>query len=176
MIRRATLTIAALSLLTALPVGAEIYSWRDKDGKIHYSDQAPPSGDVKVLRGGVQRPSSRNAAPAEGATEGAAQEQGQTQAKPAATETKPKTAADQEQAFRQRRAEAAEAQAKADKENKNSAERERNCQEARNQLAALQSGQRMARFGEGGERVVMDDAMRSEETARTQRLVDDLCR
>lgn len=191
MIRPVILALAALSLLTALPVGAEIYSWRDKDGKVHYSDQPPMGGEVKVLRGGVQRSPKRSAAetPETGdaaqdqANAGQAQAQGQNQAqapqgqgKPAAADNKPKTAAEQEQAFRQRRAEAAEAQAKTDKENAAKAERERYCQAARNQLAALQSGQRMVRFGDSGERVVLDDAARAEETARTQRQVDEACR
>lgn len=189
MTRPATLAVAILSLLAALPVGAEIYSWRDKEGKVHYSDQPPANGDVKVLRGGVQRSPSRSTteAPAESADAGQGQSaQGQNpapaqnppqgQAKAPAADSKPKTAAEQEQAFRQRRAEAAEAQAKADKENAAKAERERYCQSARNQLAALQSGQRMVRFGENGERVVLDDAARAEETARTQRQVDEACR
>lgn len=180
MIRSFALT-AALSLLIALPAGAEIYSWRDKDGTVHYSDQAPPTGDVKVLRGGITRPAARNGAGEteegeQGQPQAQAQPQGQTQAKPAAADNKPKTAAEQEQAFRQRRAEAAEAQAKADKDSANEAERARRCQAARNQLAALQSGQRMARFGEDGERVVLEDADRAAETERTQRLIDEVCR
>lgn len=168
MIRPPVLVLAALLMSTALPASAEIYSWRDKDGKIHYADQAPPSGEVKVLRGGVPQTSApAPATPAQG--EAAAATKG-------GVENKPKSVAEQEQAFRQRRAEAAEAQAKAEKENTDSADRERQCSELRNQLAALQSGQRMARYGSSGERVVMDDAMRAEETGRTQRQIEEGCR
>ncbi|ANQ84746.1 hypothetical protein dqs_1702 [Azoarcus olearius] len=183
--RALVLSALVVALSSALPVLGEIYSWRDKDGKVHYSDQAPPSGDVKVLRGGVQRPRSAAPTPAEedgasAAANGATQSGANGEAKPAAeaksAENRPKTAAEQEQAFRQRRAEAAEAQAKAEKENAVKADRERLCQEARNQLAALQSGQRMVRYGKDGERVVLDDAMRAEEAARTQRHVDEACR
>ena len=39
--RRANLFV--ISLLVALPAAAEIYQWRDTQGRVHYSDM-PPAG------------------------------------------------------------------------------------------------------------------------------------
>jgi len=42
-------TLLVLALCLALPVGAQVYRWVDKDGKVHYSSQKPPDVEVKEL-------------------------------------------------------------------------------------------------------------------------------
>ena len=69
----------------------------------------------------------------------------------------------------------AEAQAKAEEEAARDAERQRFCEQARNQLGALQSGQRVSRFNAAGEREFLDDAARSTEIARLQQQVAEHC-
>lgn len=155
---------ALLALLIALPAAAQIYSWKDKDGRTVYSDVPPPTGEVKVLRPGRVVPpaaaANGEAAPAAGA---------------AADAAKPKSTAERDLEFRQRRAAEAETQAKADKEAAAAAERERFCAQARNQLKALQSGIRIARPNAAGEREFLDDAARAEETSRLQQQIDQTC-
>ena len=46
MIRRTALAIA---LFAALPALAQIYSWKDSEGKVHYGDSPPPTGEVNVM-------------------------------------------------------------------------------------------------------------------------------
>ena len=75
-----------------------------------------------------------------------------------------------------RRAEAAEAKAKAEKERQRTAERERDCVQARSELAALESGQRVSRFNSRGEREVLDDAGRADQIARTRKFVESDCK
>lgn len=164
MIRRAALVIA---LFSALPALAQIYSWKDKDGRMHYSDTPPPTGEVSVIRGGpAPRPTPPAAAPesaAEGETAGADDP------------TRPPSLAEREQAFRERRAAAAEAEAKAGEEAAREAERQRFCEQARNQLGALESGQRVSRFNAAGEREFLDDATRGAEAARLRQQIAEHC-
>lgn len=166
--------LLALALVTALPAAGEIYNWKDKDGTTHYSDIPPAKGEVKTLRAG---PAARPAPAAsvhggEAATQPAAP--GTANASPAA-DGKPKTLAERELEFRQRRAAEAEAQAKAEKEAEDAAQKARACEQARNQLTALTSGQRVSRFNASGERVVIDDAERAAEVTRTQEQIDRAC-
>lgn len=155
MIRPAFLVLA---VLTALPAAAEIYSWKDKEGRTHYSDIPPPSGQVKTLRGAPPP------APAPQA------EDGET-AQPAAGQQ----ATDADAAFRQRRAAEAEAAAKVAQGTADEAERQRFCTDARNQLGALDSGQRIARMNAAGEREFIDDATRAAESERLRQQIEQHC-
>jgi hypothetical protein len=166
MIRRAVFLVA---LLCALPAAAQIYSWKDKDGKVHYSDTPPPSGEVNVIRGA---PGARPAPPAAPESTGAP---GATDPAKEQDPSRPPTLAEREQAFRERRAAEAEAQAKAEDEAGREAERQRFCEQAKNQLGALESGQRVTRFNAAGEREFLDDAARSAEIARLQQQVSEHC-
>ncbi|MHB1372890.1 MAG: DUF4124 domain-containing protein [Thauera sp.] len=164
MIRRAALVVA---LFSALPALAQIYSWKDKDGRIHYGDTPPPTGEINVIqRGPAPRPAPPAAAP-EAATAG-----GEAKAEDPA---RAPTLTEREQAFRERRAAAAEAEAKAAEEAAREAERERFCEQARNQLAALESGQRVSRFNAAGERELLDDATRGAEAARLRQQIAEHC-
>lgn len=163
-----------LALVTALPAAGEIYNWKDKDGTTHYSDIPPTQGEVKTLRAGAAPRPTPVAAPTAGEATAQPAAPGTTDAAPAAA-PQPKTLAERELEFRQRRAAEAEAQAKAEKEVAEKAEKDRACEQARNQLAALTSGQRIARFNASGERVVIDDAERAAEITRTQQQIDRAC-
>lgn len=148
-------SLTALLLATLLLGGgaaqaAEIYTWRDAKGVVHYSDVKPDEDKVKVLKAGTQRD-------VPGATGGT---------------SKPETAADQEEAFRKRRAEAAETQAKAEKQRQEGQVLKEGCDALRNQITALKSGERMARYNAAGEREVLDDTARETEIGRLQRQLD----
>ena len=146
--------LAPLLLPGSLAQAGEIYTWRDAKGVVHYSDVKPDAekGQVKVLKAGTQRdlPDAPGSAP-----------------------TKPQeSAADQEEAFRKRRSEAAEAQAKAEKQRQDAQALKESCDALRNQITALKSGERMARYNASGEREVIDDATRESELGRLQRALD----
>jgi hypothetical protein len=77
---------------------------------------------------------------------------------------------------RRKRAEqdaAAKAKLEADKL---AAQRADNCRRARQQLAALDSGQRMAQFNAQGEQIVMDDAARATASAQARQVIASDCR
>lgn len=161
------INLIVISLLVALPAGAEIYQWRDAQGNVHYSDTPPAGENATTLRPAVQP--AAGAHPDEDVATG-------TGAGGSAEAAKPKTLAERDLAFRQRRAEAAEAVAKAEQERQESAQRQRDCEQARNQLVALESGQRVARFNRDGEREVLGDEGRADEIARTQKFLESACR
>lgn len=164
--------VAFGTMLAAFSAAAQIYTWTDKDGRTHYADTPPKSGEVKMI-GPIRRPPPPPQDEAEGGEGGAG-----TTGTPAdaAAAQKPPALAERELEFRKRRAAEAEAQAKAEQETKREEERQRACSQARAQLAALQGGQRVARFSEDGSREFLDDAARQQEAGRIQDFLDRECR
>ncbi len=130
---------------------AQVYTWRDASGKVHYSDTPPPGVDAKKMRAGTQP----GATPASGAPG--------------------RSVAEQDMEFRKRQTEADKSRAKAEQERKDSEESKRNCADAKKQLAALESGQRMSRFNESGEAIPLDDEMRAQETEKARKSVQSWC-
>lgn len=131
---------------------AEVYTWRDASGNIHYSDTPPPGVDAKKIRQGMQPGTTPSAG------------------------TPVRSTAEQDLEFRKRQAEAEKARAKADQEKNESEEGKRNCEDARKQLNALESGQRMSRINEAGESIPLDDDMRAQETEKARKAVKSWCK
>jgi hypothetical protein len=164
--RLAGLGLAAMAcLLLSAPAEAQ-WKWRDSRGQIHISDIPPPRDvpDKDVL----QRPevSVRKPAPPPAVAASA----------PAAAATPAKAPVDAELEERKRKAEQDQAaRAKAD-ELRAAAVRKDNCQRAREQLATLDSGQRIARIKADGEREILDDEARAKETRRAREAIASECR
>lgn len=169
-IRRFALGLAACAVLaTALPLPAHAqWKWRDKDGQVNASDRPPPRSipDKDIL--GRPTPDARRqsaqpaAAPASAAAPVAA--------------SAPATALEREVQARKRQTEQdAAAKAKADEE-RQTATRAENCRAARSQLATLESGQRVARSNDKGEREILDDKGRADETRRAREVIASDCR
>jgi len=154
--------IVALLLATALPAQAQ-WKWRDKGGQITASDLPPPR-DVPE-KDILQRPDTvvrRPAAPPVSASAVAAA----AVRPPVDKELEArKRAGDQEQ----------QAKAKADDE-RLAGQRAENCRRARGHLAALDTGQRIARTNDKGEREILDDKGRAEEMRRANEVIASDCR
>lgn len=150
------LPAVVLALATTAASGQEIYSWKDSAGRVHYSDMPPAEAKVRTLRKAPLAPE-KAAAPADG--------------RPAAP-----SLAERELAFKKRRASTAEAEEKANNERTATDARQKECSEAKAQLLAMQDGQRVARFAENGERVVMDDAEHEAEVERLSKYVARNCK
>lgn len=161
-------TLALAALLTALPAQAQ-WKWRDKDGRITVSDRPPPREvPEKDILGKPSLPS-RAAAPTAAAPAA-------TVTTPAAAASAPPTALEREVQARKRAAEDEKAaKARADEE-RNATRRADNCRQARNQLTALESGQRIARTNDKGEREVLDDQGRAQESQRAREVIASDCR
>lgn len=161
--RRPALAALATTLLLAClatPALAQ-WKWRDRSGQITVSDLPPPRdvADKDIL----QRPD-----PAAALRTAAAE--------PAASAPAAKPAVDAQLESRRREADqqqAAKAKAEADKL---AEQRAQNCRSARSQLAALDSGQRIARIDDKGERIILDDKQRAEEVRRARQVIASDCR
>jgi hypothetical protein len=153
---RQLLTIVSM-LVLATAAQAGVTRWVDAEGKVHYSDQPPPptaksqkSLDLK------SSPAMPKAAP-----DGISGE---------------KSLAEKELESRKRRVQAEEAAAKQAKDQEEAKSRKANCEQARNQLQALQEGQRMSKFDEKGERVFLEDKDRASAIEEAKKSADSWCK
>ncbi len=150
-----------LLVLAVLSLSAQAqWVWRDKDGRVTASDRPPPRDipDKDI----VSRPAAelRRAAPAP-ASAAASAAKGPLEREVEAR----KRAADAEQA----------AKTKADEE-RAAGVRAENCRRARGQVAALETGQRMSRMNDKGEREVLDDRARADEMRQAREVIASDCR
>ncbi|HTO49713.1 MAG TPA: DUF4124 domain-containing protein [Burkholderiales bacterium] len=152
------------AVIAALPAAAQqLYKYVGPDGKVQYSDR-PPSDGRKAEKVTSSRLSSVPSAPVAGANADAAKSTG------------PKTAAEQDQAFRQRQIEAEEKAKKDEKLAQQQQQQAESCANARRELSGMQSGARVARLDANGERVFLDDAGVQSEISRLQREIASGCK
>ena len=152
-------TLVCGCLLT-MPALSELYKWTDAQGNVHYSDQPPPPNVKQPVTVKPRRPAAPTAAPeAAGA--------------PAAA---PKTQAEQDAEFNRRRVEAAEKEAAEKKAAKEAEEKKKNCEQAKAQLAHVQSGARISRYNDKGETEYLGEAEIAQEVARAKQVVDSWCK
>ena len=167
---RAFWVIAALStmLVTGAPSAWAQWKWKDAKGQVHISDLPPPRDipDKDVM----QRPSESTR---RAAATAAAQASAASAPAPVAA-TKPKVDPEIE-ARRIRQEQEQRAKEKANEE-KASSQRSENCQRARQHLATLESGMRIARVNDKGEREILDDKARAEEMQRARQVMASECR
>ncbi|MFO1294365.1 MAG: DUF4124 domain-containing protein [Rubrivivax sp.] len=159
------LLAAGLALVVLAPAQAQ-WKWRDAAGRVTASDRPPPmeiaEKDILARPPAPQRRAAA-AAPASAAASAAA---AAASATPLAAEVEARRRAAEQQAT---------AKARADEE-RLAAQRAENCRRARSHLAALESGQRMARSNERGEREVLDDKGRAEEMRQARAVIASDCR
>lgn len=157
-----------LALAVALASGAVfaqgIWKWRDKDGRVQISDRPPPTEvpEKDIL----QRPNSARV----------------PMAAPAASDAASDVQAPRvDTALEQKKTKAQAEQAAADKVKKDAETAKRNqakletCQRARNYMQSLESGVRLGRTNDQGQREVFDDNARATEVARTRETINNNC-
>lgn len=153
-------------LLTVPEDAAAQWKWRDAHGVMQYTDRPPPSStpDSKILSRPPATASTKSTLPPAAPV---TQEHKDTQAsKPADQELEAKRRQVEEKKAAERKA-AQEQQDKA---------RIDNCERASAYQRTLQSGQRIARTNERGEREILDDGGRNEEMRRTSEAIENNCR
>ncbi|MFZ5524966.1 MAG: DUF4124 domain-containing protein [Pseudomonadota bacterium] len=145
---------------------AEVNKWVDENGRVHYSDQPPPSNAKKILSSTPKAQS-----PAE--TSGAA-ESGNTAESGSSDE--PKTIAEREADLKKKQKADKEAAEKAAQEQANKESIQENCNQAKLSLKALQGEMRIVELDANGERVYLDDEQRQQRIAKTQQDISRLCK
>ena len=144
-----------------LPLGAHAqWQWLDKDNKKVFSDQAPPPDipDKNILRRPSPPPKRLNFSAPAGA--GAAKGAG----------------VDKELEEKARKAEEAEKARQAAEAQKLAQARAENCSRARQGKATMDSGIRVARVNDQGERIIMDDEARASEQKRLASVIASDCK
>ncbi len=171
------LRLLAIALLSAfvIPLAHAQWSWKDKDGRRIFSDQPPPievpEKDIMRRPAGVRAPA---APPATGET--IASTPSSSTATTASTAATPKISGkDSELEKKKKEAEAKEAAQKKAEADKTAAARKDNCERAKLAKASFDSGQRIATTNARGEREVMSDAVRAQETKRLQDIINSDC-
>lgn len=162
---------AALLVLALVATGAMAqWKWKDANGRVQYSDLPPPAGVAE--KDILQRPAAARRVvaapvPAEAAS-----------AAPAAAGTVPVGGKPQETELdvKRKQAEAAEAAKRKAEEQKVAAARAENCTRARGQQKLLDDGVRIARTGPTGEREILDDAQRAQESRRVREIIASDCK
>lgn len=161
------LLFVSLAMLAGAAQAENIWKWRDANGIMQFSDQPPPhwvpAKDI-VGRPGAQRTSIVVADAAASAPETAGSAPARADAELEAR--KKKMQADKAAADTDRRL--------ADKARTDALKAD-NCKRAKAQLAMLESGVRVARPNEKGEREFLDDKARADEVNRTRAAVTDNC-
>lgn len=165
------MAIAATSFST--PAEAQ-WRWRDASGRVTASDRPPPKEipEKDILSRPATAAQRRPVAAAEAAS-AAASGAAAVAAVPAASG--PSGLQAEVEARRKRTEQEQAARAKADEE-RLAAQRGENCRRARAHVAALESGQRMARVNERGEREVLDDRGRADELRSARAVIASDCR
>ena len=161
MMRYASLVLCLL----AAPAWADTYKWTDEEGKVHYSDQPPPTAITKSQTIKAAKPLASEAPPG---------------APPTGTSlpgaNAPKSASDQEMEFRRRRLQQAELEAKTQKDAQAAEEKKRNCQRATEQVQAYERGGRITRYGPTGEQVYLTDGEVQSELSNARKSADSWCK
>ena len=142
------------ALLWAGAAAGQILECVDAKGNKEYAQTCPPGTvkETKLMKSGGGAPS-------------------------AGTAPAGKSLVERDTEFKKRSLERQEAEAKAAKEKTESQEADRNCNDARSQLGALQGGQRITRTDpKTGERTFLEDADRPAEIANAQKAVDSWCK
>ncbi len=161
---RTLLALAAAGLVAAPSAGQQLYKYTGPDGKVQYSDRPPPDGGkAEKITGRVSTVSPATSAAAAGSD--AAKAGGG-----------PRSPAEQEQEFRKRRLEAQEKASKDSKLAEEKSARDASCAALRTQLSGVQSGARIARINEQGERIFLEDDGIQQEAQRLQREIANTCK
>lgn len=175
-ILRSIVLIAAVLLSTG---ALAQWQWQDKDGRMVFSDRAPPPGvpDKNILKrpGGPRAVTPLAAVDSGDATPPAAP--ANAAAGPQSAASAPKiSGVDKELAEKKKKAEQEEAAKRKADEDKAAKVRADNCERAKQAKANLDSGVRLSRINPQGEREVMDDAARAVESVRIQSVIASECK
>jgi hypothetical protein len=163
-----SLRVTLLGLALALPaVCLAQWQWIDKSGHKVFSDQSPPA-DIPA-KNILRQPGVRSVAVAEPEAPAAAA------AKQAASAPK-LSGKDKELEGKKKQAEAAAAEKKKAYEEEVAKVRADNCARAKRSKASFDSGARIARTNDKGEREFLDDATRAAETRRLETVIANDCK
>ena len=148
-----------IAMIFAIPTiaSAQVYSWKDANGKVHYTDQPPAQSNIKARKlssGAVTPPDSASSDVKGTATKSDSDKR---------LDAKEKAKDEQEKA------------AKAEKQKQDDARRAQECDRARLNLQGIEAGKIRFRLNANGEQEALDGSVRDAELATAQQYVQDAC-
>jgi Domain of unknown function (DUF4124) len=160
------------------------WQWTDKDGRKVYSDRAPPSDvpDKNILKrpGGKSAPvADAQAVATADAGSATSADAGAVAAAPAANASgaaAPKSSLEKEVEAKKKLAQDAEAAKKKTQLEASTKAKVEDCARAKQAKATLDSGARIGRTNDKGEREIMDDTARAAEAKRVQGIIEVTCK
>jgi len=142
-------------ILASANASAEVNKWVDDQGRVHYSDQAPPPEvQARALRSASEGTVSASGVAGTGEPTFVQQEAALKK------EQRAKQAAAEQAAQKQAAADALKAK----------------CDSAQQNLRTLQSGARMMEIDASGERSFIDDSQRQQRIEKAQQDISNLCK
>ncbi|MCL2829900.1 MAG: DUF4124 domain-containing protein [Betaproteobacteria bacterium] len=151
---------------------AQIYKYKDASGHTVISDVPPPPGSATDIQSSGTPPAGT---PRANPNPGAAPPAGTPHANGNAGGPPKKSIADQDLDFKKRLKDQQDKEEKEKQEQEAAARTKQNCDLARNELGALESGARVMQRDEKGERSYLDDNQRAQESERLRKVINDSC-
>ena len=149
-LRRPIVLLVIPLLAGAMTAGAQsLYKWVDDKGRVTYSDQPPPSANVKS--------------------------QEQVRIVTPINSTAAKDMATRDTAFKKRQEDATKKSAEQAKKDQQEASKAEACVRARGDLRAIRENVPIARMSESGERVLLDATGRDSEGRRIESFLEENC-
>lgn len=139
-------------LLICLNAQAGLNKWVDSEGKVHYSDSAPPEVTPQTVRN----------------------ISGKGQAEAPASYS-PKSYAEREAEMRKSKQEKQENSAKQTQESEQAEAKQHNCIAAKENLRTLEESSRIVTYDANGERTYLDDAAREQRIADARKSISSNC-
>jgi len=150
--------------MATLPAAAQ-WKWKDSRGQVVVSDLPPPRDiperDVLQKPNLVVQRSPAQLTPTASAPAG---------------EALAKAKVDPELEARRKKTEGEQNERAKAEEQKVAAQRAENCQRAKAHMSSLESGIRLSRTNDKGEREILDDKQRADEVQRTRQIISSDCR
>jgi len=159
--------LLVLLSLYCINVHAGINKWVDEQGRVHYSDQPPPSV-VKSKKLGSTAKENNPSETGDTTEPGNAAESGNSD--------EPKTIAEREADLRKKQKADKEAAEKAAKEKASKEANKDSCDRAQLNLKALQGEMRIMDLNAQGEQVYLDDEQRKQRIAKVQEEISKNCK
>lgn len=159
----ARLTLALILSLGASTAFAQ-YIWLDNKGVKQYSDRPPPTSvpTSKILKA----PGTPLRTAAEASTDEADKDVDMTK-------KAPPTLADKNVDFQKRRIAQADKDKEAEQKTRQAADQKKNCERATAYNRVLESGQRVSRMDQSGERIYLSNEEREQEIKESRRVLND---
>ncbi len=150
---------------------ADVNKWVDDKGRVHYSDEPPPSSAKKLIS---STPKSRRSSDSSDLTESDKAQESGTPAEQVEPD-EPKSIAEREAELKKKQIADQEKAAKAAKQQAIKEANQENCNQARLSLKTLQSDMRIMELDAKGEQTYLDDNQRQQRITKIQQDINKLC-